>query len=144
MFYRQAPDMWHEMNRLQREMNRLFRSSDSVQLHHAPGFPAVNIWANEEGQVITAEIPGVEPEDLDISVTGEILTLSGTRKQEQVGDGTTFHRRERGYGNFKRSIQLPYPVQADKIEAKFKNGVLSIALPRAEEDKPRKIVVKSA
>jgi len=143
MYYRQVPNVWQEMDRFQREMNRLFRSTRGAQLHPAPSFPAMNIWANEEGQVITAEIPGVEPQDLDISVTGEVLTLSGNRKQETVGDSTTFHRRERGYGTFKRSIQLPYPVQTDKIEAGFKNGVLSISLPRAEEDKPRKITVKS-
>ncbi len=143
MFYRQVPSVWQEMDRLQREMNRMFRSTDGVQLHPAPSFPALNIWANENGQVITAEIPGVEPEDLDISVTGEILTLSGNRKPEIVGDEHTYHRRERGYGRFKRSIQLPYPVQGDKIEASFKNGVLKIVLPRAEQDKPRKIVVKN-
>ncbi|MEM5773543.1 MAG: Hsp20/alpha crystallin family protein [Anaerolineaceae bacterium] len=143
MYYRQVPSVWQEMDRLQREMNRMFRSTNGVQLHPAPSFPAMNIWANEDGQVITAEIPGVDLEDLDISVTGEILTLSGNRKAEQIGDSTTFHRRERGYGRFKRSIQLPYPVQGDNIEASFKNGVLTIVLPRAEQDKPRKIVVKN-
>lgn len=143
MYYRQVPSVWQEMDRLQREMNRMFRSANGVQLHPAPSFPAMNIWANEDGQVITAEIPGVDLEDLDISVTGEILTLSGNRKAEQIGDSTTFHRRERGYGRFKRSIQLPYPVQGDNIEASFKNGVLTIVLPRAEQDKPRKIVVKN-
>ena len=144
MYYRQVPRMWHEMDRIQREMNRMFRSSEGVALHPAPSFPAMNIWANEEGQVITAEIPGVDSSELEISVTGEILTLSGSRKAEEVGDETTYHRRERGCGAFKRSIQLPYPVQSDKIEASFKNGVLNITLPRAEQDKPRKITVKSA
>ncbi len=144
MFRRQNPSIWQEMDRLQREMNRMLRSPLDVRLHTAPSFPAMNIWANEDGQVITAEIPGVEPEDLDISVTGEILTLSGSRKQEKVGDEIRYHRQERGYGRFKRSIQLPYPVQNDKIEASFKNGVLKITLPRALQDKPRKITVKSA
>lgn len=144
MYRRQAPNMWQEMDRIQREMNRMFRSTEGVQLHPAPNFPAMNIWANENGQLITAEIPGVEPDELEISVTGEILTLSGLRKPEMIGDETTWHRRERGYGRFKRSIQLPYPVQSDKIEASFKNGVLNISLPRAEQDKPRKIVIKSA
>ena len=143
MFRRPYSNVWQEMDRLQREMNRMFRSAQGARLHTAPSFPAMNIWANEEGQFITAEIPGVEPEDLDISVTGEILTLSGSRKQEKIGDEVRYHRQERGYGRFKRSIQLPYPVQADHIEANFKNGVLKIALPRAEQDKPRKITVKS-
>lgn len=143
MYYRQVPNMWQEMERLQREMNRMFRLSDGVRLHPAPSFPAMNIWANEEGQIITAEIPGVEPDELEVAVTGDVLTLSGCRKPEEIGDEKTFHRRERGCGNFKRSIQLPYPVQGDKIEATFRNGVLKITLPRAEQDKPRKITVKS-
>jgi HSP20 family protein len=132
------------MERLQREMNRLFQSSRGSRLQAAPSFPAMNIWTSDEGQVITAEIPGVDPEDLDVSVTGEILTLSGTRKPEDLGEDVRYHRQERGYGRFKRSIQLPYPVQADKIEASFNSGVLKIQLPRAEEDKPKKITVKSA
>jgi len=144
MFRRNVPGMWEEMERMQRDMNRLFRSSRGSRLHAAPSFPAMNIWASDEGQLITAEIPGVEPDDLDISVTGEILTLSGTRKAEHFGDEVRYHRQERGYGRFKRSIQLPYPVQVDKIEASFKNGVLKVSLPRAEEDKPKKITVKSA
>lgn len=144
MLRRRIPNMWQEMDQLQREMNRLFRSSQGVRLHTAPSFPALNIWANEEGQVITAEIPGVEPEDLEISVTGEILTLSGTRKAETINEDVRHHRQERGYGRFKRSIQLPYPVQNERVEAAFKNGVLHITLPRAEQDKPRKITVKSA
>lgn len=144
MYYRHIPNMWEEMDRIQRDMNRMFRTSEGVKLHPAPNFPAMNIWANEEGQVITAEIAGVEPADLDVSVTGDILTLSGNRKPEEVGDASTYHRRERGYGQFKRSIQLPFPVQSDKIEATFRNGVLKIVLPRAEQDKPRKIVVKTA
>lgn len=104
----------------------------------------MNIWASDEGQMITAEIPGVEPDDLEISVTGEILTLSGTRKPDLAGEETRYHRQERGYGRFKRSIQLPYPVDSTKIEANFKNGILKISLPRSEDDKPRKISVKTA
>jgi len=143
MFRRQVPDMWEEMERLQREMNRLFRTTRGTRLHPVPSFPAINIWTSEEGQLISAEIPGVNPDELDISVTGEILTLSGERKPEQVGEDVRYHRQERGYGRFKRSIQLPFPVRTDGIEAAFKNGVLNVYLPRAEEDKPRKITVKN-
>lgn len=144
MFRRSVPNVWAEMERLQREMNHLFRSSSGVRLNTAPSFPAMNIWASDEGQMITAEIPGVEPDDLEISVTGEILTLSGTRKPDLAGEETRYHRQERGYGRFKRSIQLPYPVDSTKIEANFKNGILKISLPRSEDDKPRKISVKTA
>jgi HSP20 family protein len=138
-----VPRMWEEMERLQREINGLINDGSPSRLQIAPSFPAMNMWTSEESQVITAEIPGVEPEDIDISVTGEILTLRGSRKQEEIGEDIRYHRRERGYGRFQRSVQLPFPVEAEKVEATFKNGVLTIILPRAEEDKPRKITVKS-
>jgi len=143
MFRRQIPEMWEEMERLQRDMNRLFRTTRGTRLHAAPSFPAINIWTSEEGQLISAEIPGVSPDALDISVTGETLTLSGERKPEQVDTDVRYHRLERGHGSFKRSIQLPFPVQTDGIEATFKDGVLNVYLPRAEEDKPRKISVRN-
>jgi HSP20 family protein len=138
-----VPRMWEEMERLQREINSLFNTSSPGRLQIAPSFPAMNMWTSEESQVITAEIPGVEPEDIDISVTGEILTLRGSRKPDEIDEDIRYHRRERGYGRFQRSVQLPFPVETENVEATFKNGVLTITLPRAEEDKPRKITVKS-
>jgi HSP20 family protein len=134
------------MERMQREMNRLFDSysSSSGRTRRAPGYPAMNIWTKDDGLVITAEVPGVSPDDIDISVVGETLTLSGQRNPDELDEESRYHRQERGYGNFNRSIQLPFPVQVEEVEAEFKDGVLSISMPRAEEDKPRKIVVKSA
>ena len=136
---------WREMTRLQREMNRLFSDSFS----HAggrvgPSYPAMNVWTNEDGAVVTAELPGVNPQDIDISVVGETLTLSGSRQPDVLQDGEKYHRRERNFGNFSRTFQLPFQVMADQVEAIFKNGVLHISLPRAEEDKPKKITIKSA
>jgi len=104
----------------------------------------MNVWSNDEGLFITAEVPGVSNEDIDISVIGDTLTLTGNRKPDEIDENTRYHRQERGYGNFSRSVQLPFPVNVSKVDATFHNGVLSIALPRAEEDKPRKIAVKSA
>jgi HSP20 family protein len=138
------PSAWREMERLRREMNRLFEASSFGGLRRAPSFPAMNAWSAEDGLVVTAEIPGVEIGDIEISVMNETLTLSGRRTPDEVGEGVRYHRRERGHGRFTRSLQLPYPVDADNVEATFKNGVLYIALPRAEEDKPRKITVKGA
>jgi len=110
----------------------------------APSFPALNIWSNEDELIITAEVPGINPEDLDISVVGDSLTLKGAREVEELEEGARYHRQERGYGNFSRTVQLPFPVDIDSVNAKFTNGVLEINLPRAEADKPRKIAVKSA
>jgi HSP20 family protein len=138
------PSAWREMERLRREMNRLFETGSFGGLRRAPSFPAMNVWTSEDGLIVTAEIPGVEIGDIEISVMNETLTLSGQRTPDEVGEGVRYHRRERGYGRFTRSLQLPYPVNAENVEATFKNGVLYITLPRAEEDKPRKITVKGA
>ena len=134
--------LWGEFDRLQREMNRLFNQAG--WLRPAPCFPAVNIWANEEGQVVTAELPGVKMEDLDISVVNDALAISGKRETAEPAGGGKYHRQERECGDFSRTISLPYPVDADKVEAVLEQGVLRITLPRAEADKPRKITVKSA
>jgi HSP20 family protein len=132
------------MDRLQREMNRLFEDYSPARLRRAPAYPAMNVWANEDGLTITAEVPGVSPEDIDISVVGDTLTLSGERKPDLLKEGARYHRQERGFGSFSRSIQLPFMVNVSKVDATFHNGVLNVSLPRAEEDKPRKIAVKSA
>lgn len=146
MMYRRyrVPSTWREMDRLQREMNRLFEDYYPTRVRRAPSFPALNVWTNEDGLNITAEVPGVHPEDIDISVVGDTLTLSGERRPDELKEGARYHRQERGYGNFTRSLQLPYMVDIRKVNATFRNGILNIELPRAEQDKPRKISVKSA
>jgi HSP20 family protein len=145
MIYRRfrTPTTWHEVDRLQREMNRLFEGYSPRRYRAAPSYPAMNIWAQDESLVVTAEVPGVDPENIEVSVVNEMLTLSGERAPDPVEEGAQYHRQERGYGKFSRTIQLPFPVDAQKVEAVFKNGVLHITLPRKEEDKPRKIKVVS-
>jgi HSP20 family protein len=137
------PNMAREMNRLQQEVNRLFDGVSSTR-RSAPGYPAMNVWTSQDGLMVTAEVPGVNPEDIDVSVVGDTLTLSGTRRPDDLNEGGRYHRQERGYGKFVRSLQLPFPVKVDNIEATFRSGVLMVELPRAEEDKPRKIAVRSA
>jgi HSP20 family protein len=136
---------WQEMERWQREMSQLFADPFFVAGGRtAPGYPAMNVWTNENGAVITAELPGVSPADIDIAVTGDVLTLSGNRQPEELGEGDKYHRRERGYGRFIRTFQLPFQVEANQVEAVFEEGVLHLSLPRAEADKPRKITIKTA
>ncbi len=138
------PTVWRELDRLQRDMDRMVSSGYPSYMRTAPSFPALNIWSNEDELIITAEVPGINPEGLDISVVGDSLTLKGSRDAEELEEGARYHRQERGYGNFSRTVQLPFPVEIDSVNAKFTNGVLEINLPRAEADKPRKIAVKSA
>jgi HSP20 family protein len=132
------------MDRLRREVDRLFaewptRANWSI----APNFPAMNVWTDEDSAILTAELPGVRIEDIDISVERDTLTLRGKRQPEQLEEGATYHRRERRVGSFQRAFRLSFQVDSGKVEADFKNGVLSILLPRAEADKPKKIAIKA-
>ena len=139
--YARPWNLWNEIDRFHDEVNRLIEMTRPAA---ATGFPAVNVWTSEEDVTITAELPGIGPEDLDISVTGDTFTMRGTRKPEEAGEGEVFHRRERWNGSFTRSIQLPFHVDAEKAQANFSKGILSVTLPRREADKPKKISVKSA
>lgn len=138
-----TPSIWREMDRLQREMNRLFNGYSPSRLSPASSFPAINIWANEDGLLVSAEVPGVQVDDIDVSVDGKNLTISGVRKSEQLPEDARYHRKERGVGNFSRSIQLPIAVNSEQVKATFNDGVLSIDLPGAESEKPKKIAIQS-
>lgn len=143
MFFRDilTMDPVREIDRLQREMNRLFEGTTSSGRR---GYPAVNIWSNPEAAAVTAELPGYDPGDVDISIVGEMLTIKGRRQQPELNNGDHYHRRERAYGDFERSLRLPFAIDSNKVEANFKNGMLQILLPRAEEDKPKKIEIKTS
>jgi HSP20 family protein len=125
-------------------MNRLFaQMPPGLSGDVAPTFPAMNVWTDEESVVVTAELPGVAPDDIDVSVVGDTLTLKGSRQPDELEEGESYHRRERRYGAFTRAFQLPFQVEPNQVEANFGNGVLQISLPRAEADKPKKIAVKA-
>lgn len=133
-------NVWREMQNLQNEMGRLFAGE---RLLFGGKYPAINVWAGENDMIVTSEIPGIDPKEIDISVKGDTLTVSGSRTPEETKEGEVYHRRERGHGRFSRTIQLPFKVDAGKVGAKYEKGVLSIKLPRAEEDKPKKISIKT-
>ncbi len=130
-------DPWREFERVNRALTG-WNAPSSVE------FPAVNVWVAENNAVVTSELPGVEPEDIDISVAGKTLTIRGSRKSGELKEGESFHRRERWHGQFTKTLEMPFSIESGKVEAKFVKGVLNIALPRAEAEKPRKISVKSA
>jgi HSP20 family protein len=102
----------------------------------------MNVWTDEDSAIVTAELPGVNLDNIDISVENDVLTLRGERQRDEQ-EGATYHRRERRYGSFVRTFRVPFRVDAEQVEATFKNGVLNIVLPRAEEDKPKRISVKA-
>jgi HSP20 family protein len=131
-------DPVRQMRFAQRDMSRLF---DNLRLAAPPEFPLMNIWAGADGAVITAEIPGVVPEELDIAVHQNTVTLRGSRPPELTAEDAVAHRRERITGAFARNLILPFRVDGDNATAKFRNGVLRLDLPRPEADKPHKINV---
>jgi HSP20 family protein len=137
------PYIWREMDQLQREMNRLMESPFGPRRFSPVSFPAINILTREDGLIVTAELPGMKADDIEINISADKLALSGERSLPEVGEDLQYHRRERSHGKFSRSIQLPFMVDPGKVEALFKDGVLEISMVRAEVDKPKKIAVKS-
>ena len=110
------------------------------------GLAPVDVYQTDEAIVVQATLPGVKPEDIDISVTGDTLTIRGEVKQEAGngnGNGRQYHVRERRYSRFARSLTLPSMVDAGKAEAEVENGILTLTIPKAEEAKPRQISVKA-
>ncbi len=129
-----------DFERLHRDVNRLF---NNIRPAGPSRFPALNVWTHENSAIITTELPDFGAEDIDISVVNDTLTLKGERKSETLQEGEVFHRQERRTGKFSRTLQLPFKVAGDRVDAEFRSGILRITTPRAEEDKPRKIVIKS-
>ncbi|MBI2623717.1 MAG: Hsp20/alpha crystallin family protein [Candidatus Liptonbacteria bacterium] len=109
----------------------------------APAFPKVDIAETEDEVKITANIPGVAPEKVEIEVNEDIISLSGTVEKEQEEKEGKVYRYEREYGEFHRMFTLPARVQSDKVAAKAKNGVLTITLPKAEAEKKKKVKVET-
>ena len=105
--------------------------------------PAMDVEESGEDIVVTAELPGVKQEDVKITMSDNVLTVQGEKKQESETKEKNVHRVERSYGSFSRSIQLPSGVEVDKVSATFKDGVLSLKLPKVEEAKPKQIEIKT-
>jgi HSP20 family protein len=138
-----TPNIWRELDRLQRDMNSLFSQYSPARPGITTGYPAINIWHNEDGLFLHAEMPGVRAENIEININANELTVSGQRSMDELPAGARYLRRERNFGKFTRTIQLPFAVDAEKVEAKFKNGVLTVTLPKAEAEKPKRISIKS-
>jgi HSP20 family protein len=129
-----------EMQNLQREMNRLFSGFTQPFSHE---FPAINVWLSKDDAIVSAELPGIDPGEIDISVVADTVTLRGSREKDQLKEGESYHRQERSYGNFTRTLQVPFQVDAGRVEAKYDKGILRITLPRSEAAKPKKVTVRS-
>jgi HSP20 family protein len=109
----------------------------------ANSIPSIDISETDKSVEVKLDVPGVKAKEIDIQLNGNLLTVSGERKEEEEKKGKTFHRVERRYGSFSRSVTLPCKVQEDEVAAEYRDGVLSITLPKTEEAKSKKIAVKS-
>ncbi len=140
-FPRLSFDPFVEMRRMQSEMNRLFSGFAGTT---ARDFPPIDIWLGENSVVVTAELPGVSRDDVNISLQEDVLTLEGKREPKLQQENVNWQRRERAYGTFSRVVQLPFRVDPDKVQARFDNGILEIELQRLEADRPKKIEIRAA
>lgn len=135
-----------ELERMQREMNRLFgdlMGGGAAPLRTGGVFPPVNVSEDADNLYVNAELPGVSPDQIEISVEGDTLTLRGERRLAEAGEHVNYHRREREAGRFRRILTLPVKIDPDKVSAGFKYGVLQVTLPKAAEIKPKQIKVKT-
>jgi HSP20 family protein len=140
-------DLGSELTHMQREMNRMldtFFRGGTVDDGSLGSFwtPAVDIREQNDAYLVEVELPGLSKDDVKITMENNILTIQGEKKQEKEEKRGDYHRTERVYGSFQRSFTLPSSVKNDKIEAQYKNGILTVTLPKVEEAKPKAIEVK--
>jgi len=134
-----------EMMTLREAMNHLFDDAFTRPLTLRDGWtaPAIDMYQTDDEIVVKASLPGVKADEVQINITGEILTLKGETKQVEEKKDKAWHMREQRWGAFERAIALPTEVVADKAKAEFENGILTITLPKAEEVKPKIINIKA-
>jgi HSP20 family protein len=141
-----VPELVQEMGRFREQMTRLFNNFDldpSRWPALAVSYPAVNVWEDSDHVYAEAELPGVPQDKIELFVSeGNQLTIQGERHVLEDAKGV-WHRRERGFGKFSRTVTLPCLVDADRVEAKLEQGVLTVMFPKSEAAKPRRISVKS-
>lgn len=136
---------WDPFRELQREVGRLFETLEPFQPWRvARQFPAINLYDTGDRYVLTAQLPGMNPEDLDLSITGETLTMKGERKRPEGVTDESYRRQECHFGRWTRTISLPDRVESTAVTASFAQGILTVTLPKAEGAKPRHISVTAA
>ena len=135
---------WDPLRRFQREMGRLFETLEPLHHWRIPSpYPPVNLYECGSHFVLTAELPGIAPEDIELAITGDMLTMRGERKRPEGTREETYRRQERLFGRWSRSISLPERVDSTNAAARFEQGILTISLPKAEDTRPKQIVVSA-
>lgn len=140
-------DPLNSLTHIQREMSDLLdilSSTPQIEGYVSVEFPPIIVSTNEDNVFVRAELPGIRISDLDVQVVDDVLTIKGERKPVVPSAKITYLRRERNYGTFARSIMLPEKADVEKVTASYKNGVLTVKLPKAAEAKPKQVVIKKA
>ena len=140
-----APNLWNEMFTVRNEFDRLLDRWSGQPAADYAWMPAIDVRETTDELLVEAELPGLNPNDVDVRVENGVLTISGEKKHqlEEGKEGEGYHLYERRYGRFERSFTLPRTVNADNVKAHFSNGVLTIHLPKAETAKPRRIQIEA-
>lgn len=134
-----SQQFWRDFDRWNEELTRSILDSHSATYRT---YPPVNVYTKDEGALVVCLVPGLSPEQLDIQVKDNLVTIQGKRHPEELAENTIVHRREITSGEFQRTLELPFRVDQNQVSASCQNGVLSIHLPRREEDKPKKIQIQ--
>lgn len=134
--------VFDELESLHEGLSRMFSEPDLSRV--SDSFPHLNVWLSSDGLIIDAELPGVDPKDVDVSLVGDELILRGKVNVQEPRSGETFYQRERPSGEFSRTLQLPFRAEAGMAKASYKNGVLRLTVPRSEQEKPRKIAIEAS
>jgi HSP20 family protein len=139
---------FREMSRLRHDMDRLwedfFGPGPRGLMRTEEWTPAVDVAETPEKVTVKAEVPGIDPKNIDISLVGDVLTVKGEKKSEREETKENYHLVERSYGSFSRSLRLPAAVDADKIDARYEKGVLTVTCPKKEPVKPKAIEIETA
>lgn len=142
--------MFSRLERMRREMDRLssafgpYFGTGEGTIYRPGVYPPLNVYDDGESFIVRAEVPGVDPKAVDITVTGDTLSIRGERSAAGLPEGASYHRREINSGQFRRALTLPEQVDNTKVMASYQNGILEIRLPRAEAAKQRKIDIKTS
>ncbi|UCF67334.1 MAG: Hsp20/alpha crystallin family protein [Acidobacteriota bacterium] len=145
---RLSPPSWFpglsELDEMRRQMGRLFDAlGDQAGPRTAGVFPAINVTQTEESIIVQSELPGIRPDDLEITCEDNTLSIAGERQLPHEDENASYHRQEREWGKFRRSFSFPVRVDAAKVEARYVDGVLTVELPKAIEARPKQITVKA-
>ena len=145
--WRDPADSFSHLSSLRSAVDQMFgdyMGRPGVERSYGGVFPPLNITDSEKNLYVRAELPGVDTKEIDISATADSITLRGERNVPQVSEEISYHQREREFGTFKRIINLPTKINTDKINASYKNGILTVVLPKAEEVQPKQIKIKTS